>query len=401
MSKAFIYDAVRTPRGKKKNGALHEITALSLAAQQLEAIRDRNGLDTSLVDDVILGCVTPVGEQGACIARAAVLAADYAQSTPGVQINRFCASGLEAVNMAAAKVASGEADFAIGGGVESMTRVPMGSDGGALMADPALTYDHNVVPQGVSADLIATKFGYSRDDVDAFAMESQKRAARAWKGKRFRKSIVPVRNQLGLVQLDHDEHMRPETDMQSLGALKSAFKDLAEFVGLDAIALQKYPEVERIDWVHTAGNSSGIVDGASAVLVGSKKAGERAGLKPRARIVAAAAIGSEPTIMLTGPVSVTQKVLKKARMKPTDIDLWEINEAFASVVLYYIDSFGLDPKRVNPNGGAIAMGHPLGATGAMVLGTLLDEMERSGKSTGLVTLCVGAGMGAATIIELV
>ena len=401
MSKAFIYDAVRTPRGKKKNGGLHEITALSLAAQQLQAIRDRNGLDTALVDDVILGCVSPVGEQGACIARAAVLAADYDKSTAGVQINRFCASGLEAVNMAAAKVVAGEADFAIGGGVECMSRVPMGSDGGALMADPVLTYDHNIVPQGVSADLIATKFGYSREDVDAFAVESQKRAARAWKGKRFRKSVVPVKNQLGLVQLDHDEHMRPETDMQSLGALKSAFQDLAEFVGLDAIAIQKYPEVERIDWVHTAGNSSGIVDGASAVLVGSKRAGEKAGLTPRARIVATAAIGSEPTIMLTGPVSVTQKVLKKARMKPSDIDLWEINEAFASVVLYYIDSFGLDPKLVNPNGGAIAMGHPLGATGAMVLGTLLDEMERQGKATGLVTLCVGGGMGAATIIELV
>ncbi len=401
MTKPYIYDAVRTPRGKKKNGALHEITALSLATQQLEAIRDRNGLDTALVDDVILGCVTPVGEQGADIARSAVLNANYAQTTAGVQINRFCASGLEAVNMAAAKVAFDEAEFAIGGGVESMSRVPMGSDGGALMADPAVTYDHNIVPQGVSADLIATKFGYSRDDVDALAVESQKRAGEAWADGRFAKSIVPVKNQLGLVQLDHDEHMRPDTDMQTLGGLKSAFKDLAEFVGLDSMAIQKYPEVERIDWVHTAGNSSGIVDGSGAVLVGSKKAGKAAGLTPRARIVATAAIGSEPTIMLTGPITVTKKVLAKAGMAVGDIDLWELNEAFASVVLYHQETFGIDPAIMNVNGGAIAMGHPLGATGAMILGTLLDEMERRDLSTGLVALCVGGGMGAAAVIERV
>ncbi|WP_022698214.1 acetyl-CoA C-acetyltransferase [Euryhalocaulis caribicus] len=401
MTKAYIYDAVRTPRGKKKNGALHEITALSLSTQMLEAIRDRNELDTSRVDDVVLGCVSPVGEQGADIARASVINAEYAQTTAGVQINRFCASGLEATNMAAAKVMSGEADFAIGGGVESMSRVPMGSDGGAMMSDPEMSFDHYMVPQGISADLIATKYGFSRDDVDAYAVESQKRAAKAWDEGRFKNSIVPVKNQLGLTQLDHDEHMRPDSDMQSLGSLNPSFQGLAEFAGLDSVAIQRYPEVEAINYVHTPANSSGIVDGAAAVLVGSKDAGKAAGLKPRARIKAMASIGSEPTIMLTGPVTVTQKVLDKAGMKAKDIDIWELNEAFASVVLRLMQAYDIDHDKMNVNGGAIAMGHPLGATGAMILGTVLDELERTGKETALVTLCVGGGMGTATIIERV
>ncbi len=401
MTEAYIYDHVRTPRGKKKDGGLHEITALSLATQVLEALRDRNELDTSTVDDVILGCVSPVGEQGADIARAAAINADYAQTTAGVQINRFCASGLEASNMAAAKVMTGEADFAIGGGVEAMSRVPMGSDGGAMVADPELTFDHYMVPQGVSADLIATKYGFSRDDVDAYAVESQKRAAKAWEEGRFKSSVVPVKNQLGLTQLDHDEHMRPDSDMQSLGALNASFQGLAEFAGLDSVAIQKYPEIEAINYVHTPGNSSGIVDGAGGVLVGTKQAGERAGMKPRARIKAMASIGSEPTIMLTGPVTVTRKVLEKAGMDAKDIELWELNEAFASVVLRLMQAYDIDHDIMNVNGGAIAMGHPLGATGAMILGTALDELERSGKENALVTLCVGGGMGTATIIERV
>jgi len=401
MTKAYIYDAVRTPRGKKKDGALHEITALQLASQMLAAVRDRNELDTARVDDVVLGCVSPVGEQGADIARSAVINAGYAETTAGVQINRFCASGLEATNMAAAKVMSGEADFAIGGGVEAMSRVPMGSDGGAMISDPEMSFDHNFVPQGVSADLIATKYGFSRDDVDAYAVESQKRAAKAWSEGRFKNSVVPVKNQLGITQLDHDEHMRPDSDMQSLGALNPSFQSLAEFAGLDSVAIQKYPEVEAINYVHTPANSSGIVDGAAAVLVGSKDAGKAAGLKPRARIKAMASIGSEPTIMLTGPVTVTQKALDKAGMKAKDIDLWELNEAFASVVLRLMQAYDIDHDKMNVNGGAIAMGHPLGATGAMILGTAIDELERSGKETALVTLCVGGGMGTATIIERV
>jgi acetyl-CoA C-acetyltransferase len=402
MTDAYIYDALRTPRGKgKKNGSLHEITALQLAAQVLEAVRDRNRLDTALVDDVILGCVSPVGEQGADIARSAVLAAGYSETTAGVQVNRFCASALEATNMAAAKVMSGEADFAIGGGVEAMSRVPMGSDGGAIVADPELAYDHYMVPQGVSADLIATKYGYSRDDCDAYAVESQKRAKKAWDAGYFKRSVVGVKDQLGLTILDHDEHMRPETDMQSLASLKASFKDLSDFVGLEAVALQKYPELEAINFVHHAGNSSGIVDGASAILVGSKEAGEKAGLKPRARIRAMASIGSEPTMMLTGPAPSARKALQKAGMTVTDIDLFEMNEAFAAVVLRFMEDLGADYSRTNVNGGAIAMGHPLGATGAMILGTLLDELERTGKSTGLATLCVGGGMGTATIIERV
>ena len=402
MTDAYIYDAVRTPRGKgKKNGTLHEITALQLATQQLEAIRDRNELDTALVDDVVLGCVSPVGEQGADIARAAALNAGYAETASGFQVNRFCASGLEATNLAAAKVMSGEADMAIGGGVESMSRVPMGSDGGAMAVDPEIAFDHYFVPQGVSADLIASKYGYSRDDVDAYAVESQRRAGQAWKEGRFKNSVVPVKNQLGLTQLDHDEIMRPDTDMQSLASLNPSFESLSAMVGLDKVAIQKYPDVEKITFVHHAGNSSGIVDGASAILIGSKEMGERLGLKPRARIKSMASIGSEPTIMLTGPAPSARKALKKAGMDPKDIDLFEMNEAFASVVLRFMEDLGVDHDQTNVNGGAIAMGHPLGATGAMILGTLLDELERTGKGTGLATLCVGGGMGTATIIERV
>jgi acetyl-CoA C-acetyltransferase len=400
---AYIYDAARTPRGKgKADGALHEVTPIQLATQILQAVRDRTGIHTTDVDDVILGCVTPVGEQGADIARAAVLNADYAETTGGVQINRFCASGLEAVNIAAAKVIAGEADFAIGGGVEAMSRVPMASDGGAWAMDPAVAFKTYFAPQGISADLIATKFGYSRNDVDAYAVESQRRAKKAWDEGRFSRSVVPVHDVIGQILLDHDEHMRPDADMQSLGALKASFQALGEEMpGFDAIALLKYPEVEKINHVHHAGNSSGIVDGAAAVLVGSKAIGEKYGLKPRARIRAMASIGSEPMIMLTGPESVAQKLLRRSGMDKGDIDLWELNEAFASVVLRYIDAIGLDPANINVNGGAIAMGHPLGATGAMVLGTALDELERSGKGTALVNLCVGAGMGTGTIIERV
>jgi acetyl-CoA C-acetyltransferase len=401
MAEAYIYDAVRTPRGKgRKDGSLHEITPIQLATQVLQAVRDRTGIDTADVDDVVLGCVSPVAEQGADIARVAVLNADYAETTAGVQINRFCASGLEACNMAAAKVIAGEAEFAIGGGVESMSRIAMGSDGGAWPMDPAVAFKTYFMPQGIGADLIATKFGFSRDDVDAYAVESQKRAARAWAEGRFKKSIVPVKDVIGEVVLDHDEHMRPNADMQSMASLSPAFQAIGEGMpGFDAIALQRYPEVERINHVHHAGNSSGIVDGAAAVLIGSKEIGEKYGLKPRARIRAMGSIGSEPAIMLTGPEFVTRKVLKRAGMDVGDIDIYELNEAFASVVLRYMQALGIDHSKVNVNGGAIAMGHPLGATGAMVLGTVLDELERTGKGTALVNLCVGAGMGTATIIE--
>jgi acetyl-CoA C-acetyltransferase len=401
MAEAYIYDAVRTPRGKgRKDGTLHEVTALELATQQLQAVRDRNQLDTSLVDDVILGCVMPIGEQGGDIARAAVLQADYAQSTGGAQVNRFCASGLEAVNLAAAKVVAGEADFAIGGGVESMSRVPMGSDGGAWAIDPSASIKNYFVPQGISADMIATLYGFSRDDVDAYAVESQKRAAAAWADGRFKKSVVPVKDSLGLTLLDHDEHMRPGTDMQALASLNPSFASFGD-MGFDSVAIQRYPEMERVNHVHHAGNSSGVVDGAAAVLVGSKAAGEKAGLKPRARIKGMAAIGSEPSIMLTGPSAVTEKLLKKLGMEVSDIDLYELNEAFAAVVLRYQQALGVPSDKINVNGGAIAMGHPLGATGAMILGTLLDEMERTQKATGLATLCIGGGMGVATVIELV
>jgi len=401
MAEAYIYDAVRTPRGKgRKDGSLHEVTALELATQQLQAIRERNGLDTGLVDDVILGCVMPIGEQGGDIARAAVLQADYAQTTSGVQVNRFCASGLEAVNIAAAKVLSGEADMAIGGGVESMSRVPMGSDGGAWAIDPSASIKNYFVPQGISADMIATLYGFSRDDVDAYSVESQKRAAKAWSEGRFKKSVVPVKDSLGLNLLDHDEHMRPSTDMQSLAALNPSFASFGD-MGFDAVAIQRYPEMERVEHVHHAGNSSGVVDGAAAVLVGSKEAGKAAGLKPRARIKGMASIGSEPSIMLTGPSAVTEKLLKKLGMNAADIDLYELNEAFAAVVLRFMQALDVPHHKMNVNGGAIAMGHPLGATGAMILGTLLDEMERTDKATGLATLCIGGGMGVATVIERV
>lgn len=402
MTEAYIYDTPRTPRGKgKKDGSLHEITPIQLATQMLEAVRDRTGIDTKLIDDVILGCVAPVGEQGADIARVAALNAGFAETVAGFQVNRFCASGLEAVNIAAAKVISGEADFVIGGGVESMSRVPMMSDGGAWPVDPAVAFKTYFVPQGISADLIATKYGYSRDDVDAYSVESQRRAEISWKENRFKNSIVPVKDVIGRPVLDHDEHMRPETDMQSLASLNPSFKDIGDNYGFSSVALQKYPEFAEINYVHHAGNSSGIVDGSGMVLVGSKEAGEKAGLKPRAKMKAFASVGSEPTIMLTAPSYAAEKAMAKAGMKKSDIDIWEINEAFAAVVLRFMDAIGVDRTEMNVNGGAIAMGHPLGATGAMILGTALDELERSDKSTALVGLCIGAGMGTATIIERV
>jgi len=401
MADAYIFDAVRTPRGKgKKDGSLHEITALSLASQVLEALRDRNDLDTSQVDDVILGCVAPVGEQGADIARTAVLAAGWSQLTAGVQINRFCASGLEAVNMAAAKVASGEARMAVGGGVEAMSRVPMGSDGGAWPIDPSSAIATYFVPQGVSADMIASKYGFSRDDVDAYSVESHKRAAASWADGRFKKSVVPVRDQLGLTILDHDETIRPKTDMQTLGGLNPSFQMMGE-MAFDAVINQRYPEVERVNHVHTPGNSSGIVDGSAGVLIGTLEAGKALGLKPRAKIRGAASIGSEPSIMLTGPEPVTRKLLARLGMEAGDIDLYELNEAFAAVVLRYMQALNIPHDKINVNGGAIAMGHPLGATGAMILGTALDELERSDKTTALATLCIGGGMGTATVIERV
>jgi acetyl-CoA C-acetyltransferase len=402
MPDAFIYDHVRTPRGRGKiDGALHEVTALNLASQTLGAIKSRNNLDTAQVDDVVMGVVDPVGEAAADIARTAALVAGYGDSVPGVQINRFCASGLDAVNFAAAQIMSGQQQMAVGGGVESMSRVGIGSAGGAWAVDPSIAVAHYFLPQGISADLIATKYGFSRDDVDAYAVESQKRAAAAWQEGRFDRSVMPVRDVNGLTILAKDEHMRPETTMQSLAALKPSFVQMGELGGFDAVAIQAHPEVEFVNHVHHAGNSSGIVDGAAAVLIGSKSAGETAGLKARARVRAFANIGSDPALMLTGPIDVTKKVLKAAGMKLSDIDLFEINEAFASVVLRYLQAFDLDLAKVNVNGGAIALGHPLGATGAMILGTLVDELERRNLSTGLVTLCIGAGMGTATIIERV
>ncbi|WP_036285792.1 acetyl-CoA C-acetyltransferase [Methylocystis sp. ATCC 49242] len=402
MPEAYIYDAVRTPRGRgKPDGSLHEVSSLGLANTALKAIRERNNLAGPEVDDVILGCVDPVGEAGGDIARAAAIASGYSYKVPGVQINRFCASGLDSVNFAAAEIMSGQHDLAIGGGVESMSRVGIGASGGAWPVDPTIAIPSYFMPQGVSADLIATKYGFSRDDVDAYAVESQRRAAKAWEEGRFRKSITPVKDVNGITILDRDEHMRPGTDMQSLASLKPSFAFYAEQGGFDAVAIQAYPEIEKLNYVHHAGNSSGIVDGAAAVLVGSKEAGEKIGVKPRARIRAFANIGSEPAIMLTGPVDVTKKVLKRAGMSLSDIDLFEVNEAFAAVVLRYLQAFELDAAKVNVNGGAIALGHPLGATGAMLMGTAMDELERSGKSIALVTLCIGAGMGTATIIERV
>jgi acetyl-CoA C-acetyltransferase len=402
MPDAFIYDHVRTPRGRgKADGALHEVTALNLATQTLAAIKERNRLDPALVDDVVLGCVDPIGEAGGDIARVAALTAGYGDGVPGVQINRFCASGLDAVNFAAAEIMSGQHDMTIGGGVESMSRVGIGAAGGAWPMDPAIALKSYFMPQGISADLIATKYGFSRDDVDAYAVESQKRAATAWNEGRFARSVISVKDVNGLTILAKDEHMRPTTTMQSLAQLNPSFVQLGEMGGFDAVAVQAHPELETINHVHHAGNSSGIVDGAAAVLIGSRQAGEKAGLKPRMRIRAFANIGSEPAIMLTGPVDVTEKVLAKAKMSLDDIDLIEVNEAFASVVLRYCQAFDLDAAKVNVNGGAIAMGHPLGATGAMILGTVIDELERRDLSTALVTLCIGAGMGTATIIERV
>ena len=402
MTEAFIYDHVRTPRGRgKPDGSLHTATTLHLAATALRAMKERNNLDPELIDDVVMGCVDPVGEAGGDIARMGALAAGLGDKVPGVQINRFCASGLDSVNFAAAQIMAGQHDMTIGGGVESMSRVGIGAAGGAWPVDPALAIPAYFMPQGISADLIATKYGFSRDDVDAYAVESQRRAAAAWEAGRFKKSIAPVRDVNGLTLLAHDEHMRPKTDMQSLAALKPSFVMMGEQGGFDAVATQAHPEVERINHVHHAGNSSGIVDGAAAVLLGSAKAGAAAGLKPRGRIRAFANIGSEPAIMLTGPVDVTKKVLARAGMTIADIDLFEVNEAFASVVLRFLQAFNVDPDKVNVNGGAIAMGHPLGATGAMILGTALDELERTGKGAALITLCIGGGMGTATIIERV
>ncbi|WP_175907649.1 MULTISPECIES: acetyl-CoA C-acetyltransferase [Burkholderia] len=401
MTEAFIFDAVRTPRGKgRKDGGLQETSALSLATQVLQALRERNQLPIDRVEDVILGCATPVGEQGADIARTAVLAAGIGESTAGVQVNRFCASGLEACNIAAAKVISGEAELAIGGGVECMGRVTMGSDGGALAVDPSVAFKSYIAGQGIGADLLATLHGFTRHDVDAYALMSQQRATRAWDEGRFAKSIVPVRDVLGLTVLARDEHLRPATTLETLGALKPAFTKMGE-MAFDAVAIQRYPHVERIEHVHHAGNSSGIVDGAAGVLIGTREAATALGLKPRARIVGMASIGSEPSIMLTGPVLVATKLLKRLRMSPADIDLYEVNEAFASVVLRMMQALDIPADRMNVNGGAIAMGHPLGATGAMLLGTALDELERSGGRTALVTLCVGGGMGTATVIERV
>ncbi len=402
MSDAFIYDHVRTPRGRGKvDGSLHEVTALNLASQALGAIKSRNNLDTTMVDDVVMGVVDPVGEAAADIARTAALVAGYGDTVAGVQINRFCASGLDAVNFAAAQIMSGQQQMAIGGGVESMSRVGIGAAGGAWGVDPSIAVAHYFLPQGISADLIATKYGFSRDDVDAYAVESQKRAAAAWSEGRFDRSVMAVKDVNGLTILAKDEHMRPGTTMQSLASLQPSFVQMGEQGGFDAVAIQAHPDVEYVNHVHHAGNSSGIVDGAAAVLIGSKEAGQRAGLKPRARVRAFANIGSDPALMLTGPVDVTKKVLKTAGMALDDIDLFEINEAFASVVLRFNQAFDLDAAKVNVNGGAIALGHPLGATGAMILGMLIDELERRNLSTGLVTLCIGAGMGTATIIERV
>jgi acetyl-CoA C-acetyltransferase len=402
MAEAFVYDAVRTPRGRgKPDGSLHEVATVDLAVTTLDALRRRNDLDPMHVEDVVLGCVDPVGEAGGDIARAAVLKAGFGKEVPGVQINRFCASGLDAVNLAAAQVMTGMKDVAIGGGVESMSRIGMAASGGAWPVDPGIAIANYFLPQGISADLIATKYGFTRDDADAYAVESQKRAGRAWNEGRFSKSVIPVRDINGLTILDKDEHMRPTTDMQSLGQLKAAFVQMGEMGGFDAVAIAAHPDVEAVNHVHHAGNSSGIVDGAAAVLVGSEEGGRKLGVKPRARIRSFASIGSDLALMLTGPIDVSELALRKAGMSKDDIDLFEINEAFSAVVLRYIQAMDLDPARVNVNGGAIAMGHPLGATGAMILGTVLDELERTDKQTALITLCVAAGMGTATIIERV
>ncbi|KPP92531.1 MAG: acetyl-CoA C-acetyltransferase [Rhodobacteraceae bacterium HLUCCA08] len=403
MTDAYIYDAVRTPRGKgRADGALHEVTSMRLSAGVLNALKSRNGLEGHAVEDVIWGNVTQVKEQGGCLARTAVLASELDERIPGLSINRFCASGMEAVNLAANQVRGGAGQAYIAGGVEMMGRVPMGSDGAAIAVDPSVAMETYFVPQGISADIIATQYGFSRDDADALAVESQRRAKTAWDERRFDRSIVPVTDQNGLTILDHDEYMRPGTDMQALGALKASFKDMGEVMpGFDKVALMKYPHLERIEHIHHAGNSSGIVDGAAGVLIGSREFGAAHGLTPRARIRATAKIGTDPTIMLTGPVPATEKILADSGIAISDIDLFEVNEAFASVVLRFMQAFEVDPSVVNVNGGSIAMGHPLGATGAIIIGTLLDELERQDKEMGLATLCIASGMGAATIIERV
>lgn len=403
MSEAYIYDAIRSPRGKgRADGSLHEVTSVSLSAQMLNAIQERNHLQGHAVEDVIWGNVTQVGEQGGCLARSAVLMSDLDERIPGLAINRFCASGMEAVNLAANQVRGGAGEAYIAGGVEMMSRVPMGSDGAAIAVDPRLAMKSYFVPQGISADLIATEYGFTRSMADALAVESQRRAAAAWAEGRFARSIVPVRDLNGLTILDRDEYLRPETTMDGLAALRPAFRDMGEVMpGFDKVALMKYPHLEKIEHIHHAGNSSGIVDGAAAILIGSKEFGVKNGLQPRARIRATAKIGTDPTIMLTGPVPVTEKILRDSGMSISDIDLFEVNEAFASVVLRFMQAFDVDAAKVNVNGGSIAMGHPLGATGAIIIGTLLDELERSGKGVGLATLCIASGMGAATIIERV
>ncbi|WP_122074954.1 acetyl-CoA C-acetyltransferase [Pseudophaeobacter sp. EL27] len=403
MTEAYIYDAIRTPRGKgRKDGSLHEVTSVRLSALTLNALKDRNNLEGHAVEDVIWGNVTQVMEQGGCLARSAVLASDLDQSIPGLAINRFCASGMEAVNLAANQVKGGAGQAYIAGGVEMMGRVAMGSDGAAIAVDPSLAMDTYFVPQGISADIIATEYGFTREQADALAVESQRRAKAAWDDNRFAKSVITVRDQNGIAILDHDEYMRPGTDMQSLGGLNASFQMMGEQMpGFDKVAMLKYPHLERINHIHHAGNSSGIVDGAAAVLIGNKEFGEQYGLKPRARIKATAKIGTDPTIMLTGPVPVTQKILADNGMVISDLDLFEVNEAFASVVMRFQQAFDVDPAVINPNGGSIAMGHPLGATGAMIIGTLLDELERQDKEMGLATLCIASGMGAATIIERV
>ena len=403
MTEAYIYDAVRTPRGKgRKDGSLHEVTSLRLSSQVLNELKNRNNLDGHAVEDVIWGNVTQVMEQGGCLARSAVLASELDESIPGLSVNRFCASGMEAVNLAANQVRGGAGDAYIAGGVELMSRVPMASDGAAICVDPSLAMDIYFVPQGISADIIATRNGFSRDDADSLAVESQRRAKKAWDDGKFEKSIFTVRDQNGIAILDHDEYMRPETNMQALGALSPSFKQMGETMpGFDAVALLKYPDMERINHIHHAGNSSGIVDGAAGILIGTREFGKKRDLKPRAKIKQTTKIGSDPTIMLTGPVPATQKALSDSGMEIGDIDLFEVNEAFASVVLLFQKTFEVDPGKINVNGGSIAMGHPLGATGAIIIGTLLDEMERADKETGLATLCIASGMGAATIIERV
>ena len=403
MTDAYIYDAARTPRGKgHADGSLHEVTSVALSARLLNAVKERNGLEGHAVEDVIWGNVTQVKEQGGCLARSAVLESDLDQSIPGLAINRFCASGMEAVNLAANQIKGGAGQAYIAGGVEMMGRVAMGSDGAAIAVDPSLTFKTYFVPQGISADIIATEYGFTREEADALAVESQRRAALAWQENRFAKSIVPVLDQNGLTILGRDEYMRPGTSVEDLAKLKASFKEMGEMMpGFDKVAMLKYPHLDHIEHIHHAGNSSGIVDGAAAVLIGNAEFGKAHGLKPRARIRATAKIGTDPTIMLTGPVPVTEKILRDSGMSISDIDLFEVNEAFASVVLRFMQAFQVDPGIVNVNGGAIAMGHPLGATGAIIIGTLLDELERQDKTVGLATLCIASGMGAATIIERV